>query len=380
MRVLAVTDVSGHQIGGVATAAADLLAGVASAGHEVGLVNDVPYPGTGPFVRQFPAPHPSAAGFARAVGDAMESLRPDVVHLLHMGQRSLAKLLPVLAGRRWLLTVHSISPYERILRALHGHDALHYWARGLMCSPNTVGWQLMFKRRVVPHVVVHSAWMQRVLLGYGQPERATTVIDLASSKAELVPRMQAADLDPSAPHIVTVGGIAHTKGQHDALRAVHMLRDRFPGIRYSMAGEIRDRTYWAYLEALTDDLGLTQAVTFAERLPEPAKIMWLQTADVYLQPSHEEGFCLAYLEAARLSRRLVGTETGAIRQVSEGDGYMRVVSTRDPRAMADAIADLLARPAPSPEALEDRRRRLNERFSVSRYVDAHGALYEAIAR
>jgi len=378
MRILAVADVTGYQVGGVSSAVADLTVGLAAAGHEVGLVNDIPYSGTDGHVRHFAAPIATGAGLAEAVERAVSLLRPDVVHLVAMGQRRLARLLPALRDRPWVLTVHSISPYERILRAFHSSDPLHYAVRRVMSAPNTFGWKLLFRRRLVPHVIVHSEWMRRTILGYGQPDAATTIISLASSKAEAAPVALAPSPGRAGPRLVTIAGFAHTKGLHDAVRAMHILRDRYPNIHYCVAGEARDATYRAYLESLVRRLGLEGAVTFAERLAESSMLEWLQSADVYVQPSHEEGFCLAYLEAARLAGRLVGADSGAIRQIGEGDEAMRTVPPRDPHALAEAIADLLSRTSPDEAALKARRDRLRDRYSIGRYVQGHVALYERL--
>jgi glycosyltransferase involved in cell wall biosynthesis len=378
MRVLAITDLSGYMTGGPTTAAAGLLAGLAMRGHEVALVNDRLYPGTERLVQHFPAPEPSAGVPPDVVAAALSAMQPDVVHLLAMGQRDLRRLRPVLAGRPWVVTVHSLPPHEKILRRFHGHEPLHYGLRAVRFAPNALGWRVLLTGGGAPHVIVHSEYMRRVLVAMGQSAAAANVIDLAVSLDA-----QAVDRSPmppvrGGPDIVTVAGFAHTKGQHDALHAVHLLRKRFPGIRYRMAGEVRDETYLAHLRSLIDRLGLADVATIDVRLPEAAKESRLRAADVYLQPSHEEGFCLAFLEAAWLSPRLVGTATGAIPEICEGDEAMVTVPTRDPHAIAAAITQLVNRAAVDRTALERRHARLKERFSIERYVTAHEALYEKL--
>jgi glycosyltransferase involved in cell wall biosynthesis len=101
----------------------------------------------------------------------------------------------------------------------------------------------------------------------------------------------------------------------------------------------------------------------------------LREADLYVQPSHEEGFCLAFIEAAAVVPRLVGTDAGAIAAIAEHDADMRVVPPRAPRRLAEASLSLLAR-RPAADAMGARSRRLQDRFAWSRYLESHLQLYE----
>ena len=112
--------------------------------------------------------------------------------------------------------------------------------------------------------------------------------------------------------LVTVAGLAHTKGQHDVVKALPALLQRFPRLRYQMIGEVRDESYVRWLIRLADDLGIADRLIITPDLTHDAKTSALAGADVYVQPSHEEGFCLAFAEAAALVGRLVGADAGAI--------------------------------------------------------------------
>src|SRR5687767_13468351 len=136
MKVLAVSEVSGYMVGGPVTAAVELLAGLAKRGHAVTLVNDRAYPGSERFIRHYPASLPVRAEFTSVLTSAIAETKPDVIHVLAMGQRGLRRLRPVLDGQPWVVTIHSISPYERILPALHRWESVHYLGRGLRFGVN----------------------------------------------------------------------------------------------------------------------------------------------------------------------------------------------------------------------------------------------------
>jgi len=117
-------------------------------------------------------------------------------------------------------------------------------------------------------------------------------------------------------------------------------------------------------------------VSITPDLPDDDKVEALLTADLYVQPSHEEGFCLAYAEAAAVVDRLVGADAGAIAAMSLDDPGARVVPPRAPEAIARAIVDLLDSPLPEGH-MATRVARLNERFSYDGYLRSHETLYSS---
>jgi len=158
------------------------------------------------------------------------------------------------------------------------------------------------------------------------------------------------------------------------IKALPDLVRRFPRLRYQLIGEIRDASYVRWLKRLAIQLGVADRLLFSVDLDQDAKVEALRRANVYVQPSHEEGFCLSYAEAAALVPRLVGTRTGAIAAMSRDDRGARVVPARDPRALAEAIGALVAVDLPA-DHMADRARRLSERFSHEAYLRAHEAIY-----
>ena len=158
------------------------------------------------------------------------------------------------------------------------------------------------------------------------------------------------------------------------IKALPALARRFPHLRYQLIGEVRDDSYVRWLKRLAVRLGVADRLLFSVDLDQAAKAEALRRADVYVQPSHEEGFCLSYAEAAALVPRLVGTRTGAIAAMSRDDPGARIVPVRDPRALAEAISALATVDLPAGH-MADRATRLSERFSYDAYLCAHEAIY-----
>ena len=372
MRVLILSDVSGFMPGGVPAETRELIGGLAGDGHILGFAGDVPVTNVR-LARHFPITIPIGPSFGRQVAATLEEFKPDFVHVICMSSRGVLELAPLLRSHSWALTVHSVSPYEQKLRLCHRHEGLHYALRSLRCLPKTLGWRWVLSSGKVPRLIVHSDFVAQVVERYGFPAHLVELVSLP-----FLPR--SVDRGPQAPasngelQLTTVGGLAHTKGQHDVIKALPELVRRFPRLRYQLIGEIRDDSYVRWLKRLAIRLGVADRLLFSVDLDQAAKTEALRRADVYVQPSHEEGFCLSYAEAAALVPRLVGTRTGAIAAMSRDDPGARVVPVRDPRALADAIGALMAVDLPA-DHMADRAARLSEQFSYDAYLRAHETIY-----
>jgi len=339
----------------------------------VALAADLPLAGA-ERARHFPITIPVKSSLSREVEHAIRRFEPDFVHVICMSSTGVKRLAPLLRSRSWALTVHSVPPYERKLGLWHESEHLHYRARALRFFINGLAWRWIFRSQIVPIIIVHSKFVEDIVVSYGAPTDRVRVIPLAF---EAGTRPQAGE--QPAPHresplLVTVGGFAHTKGQHDVVKALPMLLSKFPELRYQIIGEIRDPSYVAYLRRLARDLKVTDHLHITPDLARHDKETVLKQAHIYIQPSHEEGFCIAYAEAAATVQRLVGTDAGAIASMSCDDAGARVIHVRSPHEIALAVSELL-RTSLSPGHMADRILRLKQRFSSSGYLRAHEELY-----
>lgn len=378
MRILIVSDVSSWMRGGVPAETFALVQGLHERGHTVALACDAPLRGAESALH-LAIRLPIGAHSRGELRSALASFRPDFVHLICMNSLGLLTLAPVLRGQAWALTIHSLPPYENKLHGWHANDALHYALRNLRYLPNSLAWRYVCRRVAVPKVVVHSEVVRKIAVSYGVSRDRIELIPLFFRAAVQPPGARAVQADSTAPMLLTVGGITHTKGQRDVVVALAALGEEFPDLTYRMVGEVRDSSYLADLRRLAERLGVAERVVLSSNVDAKTLAELRGRADLYVQPSHEEGFCLAYAEAAACIPRLVGTETGAIAEMSRDDPGATVVPVRNPKALAVAIAAQLRRP-PTEDALASRCRRLEERFAFDAYLAAHEALYRAAHR
>ena len=378
MRILIVTDISGYMRGGVPAETRRLVDGLIQNGHMVALASDVPL-GDAINILHVPIIIPVKRSLADDIRHALAYFKPDFVHVMCMSSKGVMILAPVLQDHPWALTVHSVPPYERKLNRWHGHERLHYGARALRFALNGLAWRWIFSRRIVPMSIVHSEFVKNIVLAYGASRDFVKSIPLCFDSTMSQRVVDTPPVTTDAPLLVTVGGFAHTKGQHDVVKALPALLKKFPRLQYQIIGEVRDESYVSYLYRLAQDLNVSEHFIVTPNLDNPAKQKVLERADVYIQPSHEEGFCLAYAEATAIVLRLIGTKTGAMAAISDGDAGARVVPTKTPSAIASAVAELLETDLP-PLLMCEREARLREKFSIAGYLRSHEELYDLVGK
>jgi glycosyltransferase involved in cell wall biosynthesis len=130
------------------------------------------------------------------------------------------------------------------------------------------------------------------------------------------------------------------------------------------------------LEARAGAMGLQGSLRFlGSRLDVPEI---LRVVDILVHPSLEEGFCNAILEAMAAGKPVVATAVGGNPEaVMEGETGL-LVPPGDGPALAEAIGWLLDRPEQAAAFGHAGRRRVVERFELSRMVKQYEAVYDRL--
>jgi len=154
------------------------------------------------------------------------------------------------------------------------------------------------------------------------------------------------------------------KGIDFALRAVAILRQQHPLVRYRVVG---DGTLRSSLEALAAELGLTDCVEFAGRVSDAEVVEAFGQADVFLLPSRKEGFGIVFLEAWKFGLPVVcGNVDASCEVVEDGrDGF--TVDPLSPQEIASAVGRLLDDPALRERFVAHGRQKLATSFSATAF-------------
>lgn len=121
------------------------------------------------------------------------------------------------------------------------------------------------------------------------------------------------------------------------LKSVRLLRDRGRPVELHLAGE-RDREL---LRPHLESLGIAAQVHAHPPLQPPQLAALLQRLDLFVIPSHQEGLCIAALEAMACGVPVVSTRCGGPQDFVLPDRTGTLVEA-DPEAMATAISAIAA--------------------------------------
>ncbi len=163
------------------------------------------------------------------------------------------------------------------------------------------------------------------------------------------------------PSLVTVAHLVARKRHADVLRALAVLGQRHPTLRYAVIGDGPERIA---LEGLAARLGVAERVDFHGQLAPEQAIERARRCTLFVMPSTEEAFGVAYVEAMAAGVPAIGCrgEPGPEEIAAAGDGFL-LVPPGDIERLTQRIDELLSDRAPPargrPARTGDRRRQLH---------------------
>jgi len=180
-------------------------------------------------------------------------------------------------------------------------------------------------------VIAHSGGVAERCRALGA--RDVRVVHLGTD----VPARRAREFE--TPTLVTVGHLVARKRHADVVRALWVLRDLDPPPRLVIVGDGPERPA---LERLTAELGLADRVELRGQLaPADARAV-AQRGTVFVLPSVDEAFGVAYVEAMAGGVPAIGSrgEPGP-EEIAATGGGLRLVAPGDPVALAAELRTLL---------------------------------------
>jgi len=127
------------------------------------------------------------------------------------------------------------------------------------------------------------------------------------------------------------------KGIPELLEAIKLLKDEGIEIQLSLAGLEGDGI--EYLLQMITRLKINNEVNHLGMISREEKIKLLRTCEIYIQPSHYEGFGVAIAEAMGCGACVIICDVGAVREVVGDCGFY--VTPGSPEELAEAIKKVL---------------------------------------
>lgn len=274
------------------------------------------------------------------------------------------------AGPFDLVHAHNAVPAgDAVLRAglgvpvvisVHGGDVL--WTVSRVPRGAAVVRRAFERARLV---LANSTGIERLTREHGA--RETRVVHLGS---DLPPRVERS----TKPLIATVSHLVARKRHADVLRALVELA----GVRYLVIGDGPER---GPLARLAVELGVAERVEFIGQLDPEVALARSREAALFVLPSTEEAFGVAYIEAMAAGVPAIGCsgEPGPEEIAASGGGIV-LVPPRDPAALAAAIRGLLDDPTELERLALAARATIERSFSWARCGAETLAAYEDALR
>lgn len=145
----------------------------------------------------------------------------------------------------------------------------------------------------------------------------------------------------AGPPVIGCTSRLHAENDHETLlRAFARVRGGFPAARLLLIGRGPEEER---LKALAATLGVAKHVVFAGEQRDV--LPWLTQMAVYVQASLTAGISNSILEAMAVGLPVVATDVGGTPEVVVDGETGVLVPSRDPAALAEALAAFLANPA-----------------------------------
>lgn len=185
-------------------------------------------------------------------------------------------------------------------------------------------------------VLANSAGIERLARAHGAG--VTRVVHPGADLESSVGRA-GAPASGASWTLVTVGHLVGRKRHDDVVRAVALLGERHPRLRYRVVG---DGPELEPLRRLAAELGVADRVTLLGARPPAAALRELRDACLFVMPSIDEAFGVAYVEAMAAGVPALGCEhEPGPRDIAAAGPGLELVASRDPVALATRIDALL---------------------------------------
>jgi glycosyltransferase involved in cell wall biosynthesis len=177
-----------------------------------------------------------------------------------------------------------------------------------------------------------------------------------------------------------IGHLAPIKGQEDFIRAAAMVCQRRPDVDFVIAGEDKSRRgeHRRRIETLIAELNLEPHVSLIGWVDDVAQL--LPKFDLLVSPAHSEPFGLSIVEAMAAGVPVIATASEGAREIIDDQQTGWLVPIGDIEALAEAISGLLADSELRERLGAEAQRRVRERFSLQRMLDATEEVYREVLR
>ncbi|MEE8409386.1 MAG: glycosyltransferase [Myxococcota bacterium] len=312
------------------------------------------------------------------LADELRAIGVPVRRLTWNGVPKPWELLRFAADLRAADVLHSHFFYSDLLAALAGRTLAV--PRRLATRHELGTWMGRVHRKVEPWVYgsfdrvlcVSHAVAESLLERGVEPQRLATVLPGVAEIAGLDPD---ADTGIDPPYIIGLGRLEPVKG-------TDLLVDAFARLAKDTALDatrlviVGDGSQRAALERQARRLGVAERVSFLGEVERESTARLLRGAALFVLPSRSEAFGLSLLEAMQLGRPCVAARIGGVPEIVDDGATGLLFEAGDVSQLATAMRALLVDSDRAARLGEAARHHVDENFSIDRFVQRVGEMYD----
>ncbi len=298
----------------------------------------------------------------RAVKDIRRAVKSvDIVHAFDGFPYGVLAYLGIMGMRNKRLIINGVGTYS---------------VRPLL-SP-VKGWLLKKAYRRADHILCISNYTLSRIKKY-VPELSNLSVVHLGVDANVFTGNKSKKKKNNSPHLLVTGEIKSRKGQYYTVRAVDILKKKYPDVKLTIIGYIGSGAYYKKIQDYIAERDLSGNIRFLRGITDEELAKEYQSADIYVMPSlsrgeNFEGFGLVYLEAGLYGVPSIGSRnSGAEDAIIDGKtGYL--IEQESAEEIARAVEKIFSRD--NYDALSQQARLFAQKFTWDKTVAGCIQAYE----
>lgn len=200
---------------------------------------------------------------------------------------------------------------------------------------------LWFEKRFTNHVIGFNREMTKDMVSLGIPASNISIVPHGVDLRRFTFSKGRPAEEPSIFTLIMVARMIEGKGHEEIIRAVHMLKDKYPQLRLLLVGDGVNRSE---VEAVVEELGIYSIVEMTGYLPNSEVPAQMARADAIALPTYCEGetFGIVLIEGMAMGLPTIGTRFAAIPDIIDDGETGFVVEPRDVQGLAQAIEQMVS--------------------------------------
>lgn len=237
--------------------------------------------------------------------------------------------------------------------------------------------KLKYYWRIDAYIAVCAA-IKEVLIAGGVREDKIYVVRSGATPPKVVPDKNAREelgVESGERLVGNVGALVDHKGQRYLIEAAPFVLERVPNAKFVIVGggELERP-----LKELASRLNVERRVILPGHREDVGS--YYKEFDVFVAPSHMDGLNNSVVEAMMMRKPVIGASAGGIPEIIDHGKDGLLVPPKDPRALAEAIVDLLEHPEKAERLAHAGYERAMSAFTADHMVEGTIEVYKKLLK